>query len=1456
MDPLQRSYSRRALLPVEQQIIDALGITVEEYWDFCRLADQKAKERGAEYEHIPDVVAGAAAVPVLKQIAISLLFAAASYLLTPKPEKLKGGGDPIQTADVQGQTRFAELFGFDSFQDLATLGTIIPLVFTKRVESKLETEYRGGQEVPKQFGGVRVKALMLWSQLLSKGSHQELKMLTTLGLSELFAVPDPQGIAVGEQLIRNYQDTRYEAYFKNSPPVGLPDNQYRVNTSNSFDGSLESIDPSRSVDVFETKDKQSNTFKKMFSGSRTPTSQRSFGCHSPISNGVEYFLPYEIVQVFDNKESLRQKRLKINGPRGNGHSRPYLGRQGMEELNGLLPTSRQRNIGVGETLTFKLSATREDPEGFPPHGLQDVNTAINQRASQADALINVGDLYMFGSAIIQCTSKRNEPLGRDPEAREYNFKCIEAGSGFFVRAEDQANSHFGQQLQRIDIGSVTNNRECHQTEIGIKSVVFKRVDSFSNVNSQPQNVVLESYEEDNQSFALGRVSTFQTRYSFFKLQAKRLGLRGDSDFVDILDERIFAVKGNTSQPQYNTITVNHDKGQYEFRFLPVSGSTAQDKHIGPGAERVLLLTGQFDASSGFTTEKFGISYTGIAAQITDRDASNPEFEFSLINDDTEIGGVASLNKYEEGELSESASWKQVSNLAADYRDDGDELIYGVLLDANTGEVLEAKWNRGDVMQKLGAEYQYSPLLIRNVAGKKGWVPTESRQVERNSGPNGNDSYIQTNSAGQMINVYFDGVQKASALNPGLYEAPDEKNLLAQYKILPGSQPERDIIPGVTQITEQNIFQDSVFDPINNRPAYFGVWETVTGVRNGFWNGLLRDDVKLAVDESQAGFQYIRGDLQRTELDGTRVYAITRVFRTVEEQGGYYWPVEKGGYTKALSPDKKLYAIAQYEFSVDEADFHYAPATYNQDRTNSELGTGLKITATSVVDQHWTWAIVDPGVGYRVGDKVVFQLPDDDDNEEGDSFYELEVTVMEIEKASIDELETLNFYDAITDYPKYDQEKTSHQDGPEHEISFVNELIRPEVENTPKYQDLSLLGLRLLAGKDWTSLGQLSVYVKQGIKVERLITDSGEPAVAGATGPTNNFAEVVYNLLTNDRIGVGSRIPSTIVDRDSMVEAARFCYVNELTFDGVLEDRTNLREFIFNTAALNFLDFSIKGGRFALKPSLPYKAKAKKELDPNSVKIEDYSIDTAHSFLSGSSEVKALFTDGNMKDMQLTFLPREERQLFKATITYRDESVENGFSSQKSIQVRFLDAEGGSEADPEESIDMTQFCTSRTHAELIGKYRLLLRKHIDHTITFKTTPSSALELEAGDYIKVISISTHTSRFFNGSIDGEGNITATSDLVSSDGYDIFYWRPGASDVLTGSMPVASMKTSDSQYFNSIFTLKIKEEPKRIYRIDSLTIDEDGYVDISATHQPLDDRGALATLGFNKGLFKVTS
>ena len=81
MDPLQRSYSRRSLLPIEQQIIDTLGLTLDEYWEFCRLADCKAKERGEEYALIPEVVATGEpnTTALLISLAVSLVSTAAAF---------------------------------------------------------------------------------------------------------------------------------------------------------------------------------------------------------------------------------------------------------------------------------------------------------------------------------------------------------------------------------------------------------------------------------------------------------------------------------------------------------------------------------------------------------------------------------------------------------------------------------------------------------------------------------------------------------------------------------------------------------------------------------------------------------------------------------------------------------------------------------------------------------------------------------------------------------------------------------------------------------------------------------------------------------------------------------------------------------------------------------------------------------------------------------------------------------------------------------------------------------------------------------------------------------------------------------------------------------------------------------------------------------------------------------
>ena len=1425
MDPLQRAYSRRSLLPAEQQIIDALGLTVDEYWEFCRLADCAAKERSGAYELVPDVVAatGGTLEAYLINIAIGALFTAASVLLAPEPPSFEQAPSAIRTADVRGQTKFAELFSFDSVQDLAALGSIIPLIFAKR------EQLPDGSEV---VGGIRAKGLLLWSQLLSLGSHQELKMLTTLGLSELGATPDAQGLAIGDQLLRNYQEARYKAYFLDNAASGG-----RINQGNAISnaGQLPNL---QHEDVFLAYDQLKNNFRPLLSGTRTPSSQRAFGCHSPVSNGSAYFLPYDIVQIFDNDESLRNKRDKINGLFLGLNVRPYAGRQAMERLNNVVVTDSNQ-INVGDTLTFRNSDAREAPDAFPPHGLDDVNTAIDNRINNADTLINVGDLFAFGSSIIQCTKRPDSPF-ESPQVgdREFEFVCKEQGFGYFQSADAdplvRANAPFGQHLQRIDIATVTNNRVCDQTEIGIKSVVFKRLDNFANVNSEPPAEILQEYEKDRQGFSLGRVTTFQTRYSFFRIEAREVGVSNSTAFADISAGHAFAVRGNSPQPQYNTIRINHNPGQYEFRIVPLPGSTADGFYVDvPGqSNEVYLLTGKENfnmVTISSQLDTFRVSCTGARKAITNEMASNDEFFFKRVEAGAPVSGtVKALSQYNVGDLPENAAWELIEEPFVDQDPNTGELTTGVYVNVDNPTApgaVYAKWE-GEIVE-LGSVYQYDPAdFVKTVPAVKEWQTSVPEQRVLDSVTN--DYYVQLDNGGNFVAAFFNGVNVSSDTQR---PSPADQDDTALYRIPPGSEPVGGSVAASFVTIESNKFEQNIFDEVNQRPDYYGVWQTVNGSNAFFAGEDVSGQYRVTRDPAVPGIQYIRGTLQGA-VGSTLIYAITKIDNTVASESNLYYPIEKGSYVTTRTA-LNLYKIGKYEFNLERIGFVSGggPADYSH-QSYSGNGSGFKVNASSFATGQWQWVIIDPGTGYAEGDVVRFQFADG---------TEVDVQITQVDAVFIQGKvrPLLNLKDAIADYPKFDLEKTSHQDGPEHEIVFVNEMVRPE-EDKPdfgaaQYNDLSLLGLRVLAGKDWSSMGQLSAYIKEGIKVERLIDNSGN-STTSLTASTNNFAEIAFNLLVSPRLGAGKRIPRDTIDRDAMTIAAKFCRANGFRFDGVVGDRVGLREFIHANAAFNLLDFSIVGGKFSLTPSVPY--------NPATFVIEPAQDIT--------KSVKALFTDGNMKDMQVSFLPTQERQLFKATVAYRQEE-ENGFSSQRVTQLRFQDIDGGSDADPEEFIDLTSFCTSAKHAKRIAQHKLLLRKHSEHNIQFKTTPSSALSIAPGDYIKVISNASHTTRFNNGSVDQFGGVTSTTALADGT-YTVFFWRPGETEVQEGQLQVAGGKTGDSVFFSSIFTIKMQNQQKRIYRVTSLTIDDDGFVDIGGSYQKVDQAGRLAILNPENALFDV--
>tara|TARA_R100000742_G_C4271932_1_gene90989 strand:- start:138 stop:1673 length:1536 start_codon:yes stop_codon:yes gene_type:complete len=460
---------------------------------------------------------------------------------------------------------------------------------------------------------------------------------------------------------------------------------------------------------------------------------------------------------------------------------------------------------------------------------------------------------------------------------------------------------------------------------------------------------------------------------------------------------------------------------------------------------------------------------------------------------------------------------------------------------------------------------------------------------------------------------------------------------------------------------------------------------------------------------------------------------------------------------------------------------------------------------------YRWTIADGGSNYESGDTVI--IP----------YANVQVVVF-TDTANLitppwPEGQNVNPFDAVSDYITFDAERSSHLDGPEHEITYVNEQIRGS--NQP-YTNLALAGIRMNSSKEWSSFSQLSVYVKEGVKVENLVT--------GDIESSNIFPDIAYALLTDPSIGAGDLIGEVSVDKDSMRTASRFCEANNFYWDGVVTDNQNLREFIYQQASYCFLDFTVIGGRFSLVPAVPYNS---------NYEIENHA----------QPVIKALFTDGNTKNLKVSFLSPEERQLFQARVLWRKEK-ENGFPETQVYELRLADSEGGSEENPRETFDMSVFCTNEEHVAAFAMFALKVRKEVDHGIKFETTPQAAMHLTPGQHFRFYSESTHTSRFANGVITDDGVIQSQSIVVN--GTSIYYWKPGDAEVTGPANLVINGDLAASEFRGCVFTVAQTNVSDRVYKVESITYGEEGFIEIAGSYEPLTSTGSLATLDWGQNDF----
>ena len=397
------------------------------------------------------------------------------------------------------------------------------------------------------------------------------------------------------------------------------------------------------------------------------------------------------------------------------------------------------------------------------------------------------------------------------------------------------------------------------------------------------------------------------------------------------------------------------------------------------------------------------------------------------------------------------------------------------------------------------------------------------------------------------------------------------------------------------------------------------------------------------------------------------------------------------------------------------------------------------------------------------------------------------------------------YSGIAEVSHYgDLITRSCDDSPEHEIVYVNECL--DEDSIPQYDNCAMAGLKLRSTENFNQLDQLRCMMANGIEVERL-TDGG-------TGPSNLLTDLFWYLCTDKDTGAGAVISQDIIDRTALAATGNYLKVNQLYYDDAISEPLNLRSWTAEIAPSVLCYTTLKNGKMAIEPALPY--------------TSSYEIDgTTPVAISG------MFTDGNIIEgsFAVDWLELEERKMFQASVTYRWTGV-NKFPEQRTVVIRYT-------GDGEKPIETFEFphITGDEHARKVARYFLSLRKHITHTVTFKTLPWG-LQLAPGNFIRVATEVSPYNPSNNGIVKADGTVVAVSPLADGD-YSVYYWERSQPEVNSGTLTVANGIATNLR--NTVFSIINSNILKQVYQVEALDIDAEGIVTVKASNHPVDSNGA---------------
>lgn len=638
------------LLPFEIALIETLGCTEQEYREFIRHAELRARVRPAEYDNIPDIENDAGLIVGIVSLVIGLASTAVSILLAPKAPSLDISNQRIRTrqlSDQIGPTRFNQTTSFDNVSALAEYGQPIPIAFGKR-------DIGADDEAT---GGLIIAPSLVWSRLFANGSFQSYEGIYVAGQ---FGLPTPQigGIRVGTTALSTVDKTEYALFWSSQKGTNRPTTLIAGTQGPGATGTL-------GRQIFTAPVGPNQQFSQGFSQTYNPQSQTVFGAYSPIENGTAFRFNWEIISApetgtigADNSEQraeIKARRRKIAGKKADvlsitnnqsaatvaavgqpGVGRQYSRRMGIVRINNTEYANRTNvNVSVGSTAVFQIRL--QNWESFVAAdfantevNLSDLESSADAWRQRADDLLTIGSRWIIGSTIwvvkdrdpqpsaqfinitLQCTEIQNsseigacgtrainEALagydgpGSGPSGQEFD-PTTNIGTGFFPLCK----------YSEATIRPV--RRDAAAIEIGIRSQVWNRASGLTNFTAIPTPAKLFRLDRKNISLTTPRLDRYFARSSFFTILVRPVQSFGQAERPWVKIPQLFCVTGSAPVDQFNLIRIQpRTSGYYEYRFIPVTGAEAgSDAQIN---QSVIQLDAEDDPINGDLN--FGKDYT-------------------------------------------------------------------------------------------------------------------------------------------------------------------------------------------------------------------------------------------------------------------------------------------------------------------------------------------------------------------------------------------------------------------------------------------------------------------------------------------------------------------------------------------------------------------------------------------------------------------------------------------------------------------------------------------------------------------------------------------------------------------------------------------------------------------------------------------------------------------------------